>query len=359
MLSGPMLYNILLIVSNVILGIIWMISLQQYCVSDFYEKSRMNRLLSAVLFITLSLALNMLVYLDKLYPNTQVHAGVSLYVVICVFEALYVIIAFHIFRVFHVWSIDQFYSPFNMKIPKWYHCFFNVLQLSVIVMVCICYSFVFIYDESDWIIIFYVFIALIILIQATFALFNLRKVSKYFKDTNSQQNASIKSAKRYIGTIYVLTSTICVYCVFQAFMCIEMLVSDPYISFYDEIGIAFTHSVIFIVLALVLIVWMFQSTPCCGCCGHISDTSVCIVIGCEWFCQFWFYLCCCYGCVCCDEDTIRYELETTLKTTRTIQTSTNANTATHTTGIYVTNEQTNGSSQNLINRNYENPCQSY
>ncbi len=54
-------------------------------------------------------------------------------------------------------------------------------------------------------------------------------------------------------------------------------------------AIAITHSLLFVVLALVLILLIYQTSK-------VSGTSVAIIYGCGAFCEFWFYLCCCYGC---------------------------------------------------------------
>merc|ERR1712228_141272 len=148
----------------------------------------------------------------------------------------------------------------------------------------------------------------------------------------SQKNKSIKSAKRYIRTIRLLTALICSYSAFQTFMCIQILIKHPIVSFNHELGVAVTHSFIFIVLGIVLILWIYQYVVCCGCCGHISDSSVCVVYGCEGFCRFWNYLCFCFN-----DLVIGYEYDEneTTKTSVLLQRSTNVNTlqtATHTTG---------------------------
>eukprot|EP01084_Bolivina_argentea_P317985 551372_1 len=342
------LYTTLLLSTCGILLIIWIMLLQQYCVSDFHDKQRLQRILYAVLFTSLSFILNILMYLSCIYP-TAMFQDVSLVFIQCMFEALYVIIAFHIFRIFHLWSINQFYKPINMPLPAYYYYFFNVLQAIVIVMVLICYGAIYFTNDQRWAILFYIFISFVILTEAIFALFNLKKTSNLFK--HSQKNALIIAAKRYIRTIRVVAISICMYSCFQAIMCFFILINYELISFNHSLGIAVTHSIIFIVLGLVLILWIYQRIPCCGCCGHMDESSVCIVYGCDGFCEFWYYLCYCYGCKCCNK-TIGYDEDFDSENSKTavlLQESTNItvnSTGTHTTGLYVTIERTEKSTPN-------------
>ena len=337
MVTTFVLYTILILSTCCVLTVICSISLQQYCVSDFFDKPRLKRILSALLFISLSLILNLLIYLARMYPNYMYAPGISLELTWCAFEAVYVIIAFHVFRIFHIWSIRKYYDSINLTVPKWHKYFFNILQLTVILMVLICYPFIFIFNDTNWSIRFYIFVAFVIFVEAIFTLANLRRMSNLFK--HSQKNKSIQFAKRYIRTIRLLTALICSYSAFQTFMCIQILMRHPIVSFNHQLGVAMTHSFLFIVLGILLIVWIYQWVPWCGCCGHISDSSVCIVYGCEGFCWFWNYLC-----FCCGDYEDGNGDEQTSKTSVLLKKSTvNINvsrTLTHTTDVYVTIDET-------------------
>ena len=177
MVALKQLYTLLLITTSIILFLIWILALQQYCVSNFYNKPRLKRILSALLYTTLCLILNILIYLSKLYPNPKSYAqsgGVSLELIECVLEAMFIMIGFHIFRMFHMWTITQLYTPINMPIPKWFNYFFNSLMASVIIMIFICYPLMILFNDGKYLIFFYIFIAFVILSQAIFAIYTLR-----------------------------------------------------------------------------------------------------------------------------------------------------------------------------------------
>ena len=129
---------------------------------------------------------------------------------------------------------------------------------------------------------------------------------------NSKTNALIKSANRYINILHILITIICIYSILQAFMCIEILVPNPIFSWNHDLGMAATHSFIFILSGITLVIWIYQRVPCCGCCGYLSNNSTCFVYGCSGFCEFWYFLCYCYCCKWCGFDkVIGYDFDST------------------------------------------------
>ena len=356
MLATNHVYTILLLTTSAVLFFIWIHTIQQYCISNFYDKPRLRRILSTLFYTSFSLILNILIYIIQLFPKSTIsgsHSGVSLVFIECVLEAIFVIIAFHIFRTFLVWSIKQFYTPSNMPIPKWFYLFFSFIQIYVTLSVCIFYPLMILFNNQFYLLLGYILIAFAILFESLFAMYNLRKIRILFK--YSTKTALIKTAKRYLCGIYVLVALICIYSILQIFMCILMLINSEWIAFNHGLGVAVTHSFILIVTSFVLLIWNYQDIKCCGCCGYLSNDSVCIVYECDAFCEFWYYLCYCYCCnwLPCWRDKIGYQLdskqidkqavllqESTMNVTRKNTTDATGNSATitktpHTNGLYI------------------------
>merc|ERR1712087_794950 len=93
--------------------------------------------------------------------------------------------------------------------------FLGAIQILVAIMTLICYPMVLLRGSSDWIVLFYLFLAVVIMAEAVFALVNLRKILNLFR--RSQRNSSILTAKRYILGVYLLIASIFVWSVAQMF----------------------------------------------------------------------------------------------------------------------------------------------
>eukprot|EP01084_Bolivina_argentea_P160443 279395_1 len=295
-MTTTQVYKLSLVISTILLICILILAVQQFCLSDFLNKQQFKRMQLTVLFITFSIILNVLVYLAAIYENDPVANWKLIWYS---FEAIFSIVGFHIFNLFHIWSLQQRYDPINLSVPISYRIFFNAVELLNFIMTLMCHSFVYIFN-SNWIIIYYIFLNIIIFIESLVLLYGVKQILKLLGNVqqynvNVEQLSNIKHAKRWMKGAYCLVIVIAAFSVFTIFMCIEIIESNGkhYISFNHKLGMCVIHSFVLIVLSLGLMSWIYQSNgdKCC----YLTEKSVCIIYGCDACITFWYDLCNCYA----------------------------------------------------------------
>eukprot|EP01084_Bolivina_argentea_P087351 157757_1 len=278
------LYILLLSISIGILLIIWILELNQLCLTQASDAHRIRVIFLALLWTTLSIISNGLIYSSAIYPDVVLKSiDVKLSDVSVVFESLYMMIGFHIFRLFHLFMIDQLYSSTNQMPPKVYQYLFNILEFIVIIMVSICYSFVFIFPNINWIIIWYIILSVIVIIVSSSSLYALSRILNILNSVQmveSANNAQVKYAKCYIKAGYIVESTLALFSIYNILVYFQILINIVNISFNHSLIILVGHSVICIGLSVMLLLRVFQSYPSC----NISKHSVCAI-----------HCSCCYG----------------------------------------------------------------
>eukprot|EP01084_Bolivina_argentea_P018581 34549_1 len=107
-IATAQLYILLLIISSVILFILWMLAIQQLCITTIIDKQRLIRTILGIIWATLGISLNLLVYISSIDPNFHLS---TISMISNIIEACLLIMGFNIA---HIVINNMIY---NMYIP--------------------------------------------------------------------------------------------------------------------------------------------------------------------------------------------------------------------------------------------------
>eukprot|EP01084_Bolivina_argentea_P286138 490813_1 len=287
-----------------ILSIIWVISLQQLCVTSMHDKGRIKITFLCLIFVTISFISITLVYLTTLYPNFKIFT-MHLATISDILEAIWAMTGFHIFRLFHLFMARNLYSSINRTVPPIFKYTFMVMESIIFIMVPICYSFVYVFNERHmavplWKMIFYIILGVIITIISIFSWYVFKHVINILKMSHSAENKNrmeIKSALLYMQIGLVWETIIGLFSVANLFMSFEIIYNFLGVNFNHELYVNIVHTFIGISLSTALLLRIYKSTKGGDECCTLSESSVYVHYGCGWF----WYQCCC-ECCCYDDD---------------------------------------------------------
>eukprot|EP01084_Bolivina_argentea_P120741 214066_1 len=286
------IHFLLLGFSSFILIVLWIICVQQLCITKIRDKQRLRRSTQITFFCTMSIMLNTLEYLSFIYPTTTIHGMIPLKSATSLFEAFVIMTGYHIFRIFNLSIIDRLYETINAKRSKWIGTFFTLLEIFIIVMVFICYSAQFFHSKIQWIEIFYVILAVVICIQAISIIISLNGILKMINSVTILENVNdiqINTAQRALHGAICVAIIVCIVSIVAVINYIEIMYDYIGLSLDKTLVICIDHSMFLIILSGALILWIYKRGECC----MIYQKSVCIVYGCG---EFWWFTCeCCCG----------------------------------------------------------------
>eukprot|EP01084_Bolivina_argentea_P290646 499299_1 len=292
MMSPDLLHWILFYASNSILILQIFIVIQQICITSFFmEKSRLRRLLLISIVILIFLTENSLVYLSAIYPNYVLFLSIDMTIFTALFESLVISIAYHTFRLLLVFIIKTVYDSIGIRAPKWFSYFVNILQFMVMIALFICYIFYFVTRNNDFIYLFYVILMLIIIIMTLFVIILLQRPLKILKQvqnansshqemTNDTSHSEIAKGAFYLKVAVFAATFCCMVAILDLCINVEIIEDFFDVSWNFSLINILMHSVVFIVLAACLIVWIYKTDSCC----QVREDSVCEI----WCCFFRF-----------------------------------------------------------------------
>eukprot|EP01084_Bolivina_argentea_P255395 429543_1 len=274
------LYWILLGGSQIILIILWSVSIHQICITDnFRDKKRLRRVFLVFFNIFCLLSLNILVYMSAMYPHQQVIKPFNVHTLYIIWQGFTALVVFHTWRKLFMFIIKTVYNDSRIHAPKFYEYFFDILEFIFVIAVFICHGLAIVYNTRNWIYAFYLILGVEILIIAIFVLVIFQKALRLYKSISQTptNEIEIKNAIFMIkGATYV-----------GIFVCICALIdigftAQKIIGFFnfqfDFLLISnIMHSVIQTALSFCEILWIYKTKYCCA----IPEDSVCD-IWCVW-----------------------------------------------------------------------------
>eukprot|EP01084_Bolivina_argentea_P234000 393984_1 len=279
------LYFISCIVSDVVLFLTLIASIQQFCITDaFTDKKRLRRMIRIIFNICCYLTLNTFVYISALYPHKILFANINTTTFSVLFESFTIIVAYHTYHLLVIALLD---NSTSIHTPNWFKCFLNLLECLNVIAIIICYALILLKHDNIYMVTYYIILNSLFITNAIFIMILIQKPLKILNeikdnvsDTNNKKqiNSSIKFLK--IG-VYV-SIFVCIFSLFDLMFDLE-LIADPFNWSVDFILIErIMHSVILIALASGLILAIYKTKYCC----KMPDDSIC---------EIWCYQLCCCG----------------------------------------------------------------
>eukprot|EP01084_Bolivina_argentea_P258291 435409_1 len=281
-------FIILLMSSDIILLILWIINVQQLCITNRHNRKRGRTACSIVLFSFGGIMLNTLTYLSTLYPNYQFIFKLSIITV--VIEGITMIFGFHLFCILILSLIQQLYMSINKDPPQWIKKSFIISSVIVSITVLLCYSLYFVITAVNFVNIFYIVLGFIVLILGTILIYISFEILKaltnaHIYPANSRQ---IRSAKFAIQFAIFIIFIIEIGAVFTIVIQMQIVWNFVNISFNQTLVDNILHSFFLIFLIGGLILLTYQKNTCC----KIPKNSICISSGCADLCDLCGVICC-------------------------------------------------------------------
>eukprot|EP01084_Bolivina_argentea_P220649 373908_1 len=118
------IYMLLFLATSTIICTLWLLSMQQLCITKLRDYNRLIRTLLLVLFSSLSIFLNGLVYLSTIFPDFNWNASstdinITFSMLSNGTEAFVLVIGFHIARIVISSMIHNMYLHTNSQPPNW------------------------------------------------------------------------------------------------------------------------------------------------------------------------------------------------------------------------------------------------
>ena len=270
---------ILLAVSDTILLIFLIITIQQICVTNnFRNKPRLRRLLLILANNFCFLTLNTSTYFAALYPHKNIPRltlNVETIFILC--QAITTIIAYHTKRVFITFILDITYNSINIRAPKWFKYFLNTQEVIMIISVFSCHLLAIIKDSQNWIVLFYIILGLSLLIPAISTLIILRgplKLLKQIPADNAHKHEIVGAIRKiyvaqWANTIIIIWAWVEI--TFATAKILKFTAWSEHSNF--QLMVKIQISLILTFLSFVFILWVYKPGYCCV----VPEYSVCDV----------------------------------------------------------------------------------
>eukprot|EP01084_Bolivina_argentea_P062479 114260_1 len=211
------LYLPLLLVSSTILLILWLLAIQQLCITKLNDKKRLKRVIWVLVFGTLCVILNSLVYSSSIYLNFTwvgpAHKIWNLSMLFHVVELLTVLTGFHIGQMVLSSMIDNIYSHI-LTPPKWKKLLLYAVEFFIIIAILIGYTFSFIvYKNMFGILLFYIVMKVTIIVEDAYVLYIMKSMDNALRTTQTVDSDKLESAINSIKIARFLLIMIVIICI--------------------------------------------------------------------------------------------------------------------------------------------------
>lgn len=255
---SPSVYLALMFTSNFILVFILSASLQQFCNVEVARTQRkiqtLRRTSMPCIFCVLALALNSLVYLSSIYEELDIATNIC--------DGVTIIVGFHIFKICIISTIQQMHGLIGMESSNVFKHLLLFLEISNVFSVIVCYSLVYILNDSSWISMLYIALAIIILIESIAVHVALQKIiNNGDKIHQNLMSRWIKVTKKLVLSIYV-SVFIDMVCVLVVIINLDYLLNWKHMKFNQLLLYDLLHTLVLITMSIVLFGWRFRGFKC-------------------------------------------------------------------------------------------------
>eukprot|EP01083_Nonionella_stella_P010173 29065_1 len=268
--------------SSVILTILWIISVQQFCGTNYHaDKPRVKRIVSICFIIFCFLILNILVYTSALYPHYKLIFAMELRTCLLLFQAFVAMMGFHTFRRLFIHIINKVYTQVKISEPKWLIQFVNVLEIIVYFSISITHTMALICNDMYWIYIFYIsFGAQFAIMDILIALLlsrPLKMLNEILQSEAASDPQKIVDAKCKMKGAIAVSVICCVAAVIIIVATVQQMTGVIHWSYSFVMMANILHSIVLILLGLGLVLSIYKGQHCC----KVRRGSVCWIWCCE------------------------------------------------------------------------------
>ena len=254
-MATTLVYSILLLVASIILIIPWLLTWRQMCfVSDTNNKERFHRTIYVLILISFLLTLHTFVYMLAIHGNVVYKAGINLFRITYIIEAITIIYGFHISRKLSFAFVDRLYLNAMQERPKSITCGLYLSEVTIIFSAFICYFFgLLFFDDITFVYIFYIIFNIILLYAAISFSFVVRTLQNMLahvaiSDVNEIQ---IRSSLRAVKSLQTMLIIMIIGVLFHIFFDIQSLHNFLEWKFDPEFVQCILHSVYCAILAYI------------------------------------------------------------------------------------------------------------
>eukprot|EP01084_Bolivina_argentea_P083190 150642_1 len=268
---------ILCISSCSILFVLWITSLLQLFFADFFrDRVLIRRILLSCVNVFCFLILNLLVYLVTFYPHTVIFLNLNVTTLYIIFQAFISTLGFHTFRILFIFVINTVYNQTTINVPKWLTYFVNGLEIFVICAIVITHTLAILFNNTDFILIFFITFGIQAFIMAsmtTWPLFKPLKLLNNILNAKDGYDRTIESAIIKIKVAIFVSIFSCILAIIVIIATIEQIEHYFHWSYDFQLVTNIMYSTILTVFSFALILWIYKTENCCKC----SENSVCMV----------------------------------------------------------------------------------
>ena len=282
------LYLIIMGASSFILLIIWTLMMQQLCHTKLQNRTRLYNTTLLVIFSTLSLFNNALIYLVAFMPEYKLFHRFKIWILCYIVEPFALIMGFHIFIISQLTIIHNMYLPMNIHPPKWIKSVLQIVEFIYIAAVFFCYTVLLVLNDQKFAQIFYVFLMATVLILSLMAsIIFCRLLRTLNKIVGCEQEEKLTTAKHGVRVGITLSIITCIVCIICGIIAVDIIFEDVVIGFNHDLIDAVFHSIFLFMISISLYLWIYQPAYCC----YIRKRTVCDSCGCNDFIEFWCTFC--------------------------------------------------------------------
>ena len=285
--SNQMLFELFLTLSSIALIVLWIVSMQQFCISDFEDKQQLKRMLFVIMFIVFAIVLNILLY-SRVICGAWNDLKSNITVIQYVCEALFCIYAFHALRMYNMWSLQRRYSPTNTKVPSHYIACFDMLELINLIVANLCYALIWAVN-SNFVFVYHIFLNVMVIISSIIHLHSINRIVKLLNSAHRNFD-SVADAKQRIKKSVAMVIVLTAANIFAIIIRIDILTNSRITPFNLELAFFYSRSFVLIASSLALILWIYQHKETCS---RLNEDSVCVRYGCDICLMFLYDVCNC------------------------------------------------------------------
>eukprot|EP01084_Bolivina_argentea_P316101 547847_1 len=272
------LYWILLFSTNVLLAVMFLLSIQQFCITNPDDKHRFRRTLLVITTILGFIIENSLTYLSVIYPHKIVFLSITVTTIAILFQAVILFIGLNTFRLLLVFMINTVYDSMNIRSPKWFKFFTHAMQFIIYLSILMCYGTFFISNDVNWIYALYIILMSMVIFIAIFIFTLLQRPLKLLKQTKSKNtnNKQLKRGLLFVKISIVAAISMVIVSTGDLYFYIKIMKDDCKFSCNSQFIIVVFNSAFVIGLSICLILWICKCNTCCV----SPEYSVCSVYCC-------------------------------------------------------------------------------
>ena len=256
--------------SEVILLILWITTLQQLCSTNCKDKPRVYRIILVICNITSQSILNIVVYIQALYPNTKIFAsfGMNITRIWFICESISCLMGCHVFCLLHKYIVATVYNSASNSAPKWFKYSINITELFMIVLVIICFTGAFITNDrnSHWLFSFYIIFGAEIFVACIFILYSLHQILKILHHMQtSKPRKKISAAIFNVRVARILSVLLMIWGFMTICLTLQQLLNFGQWSLPFTFITCTQHSLVMVLLSIATVLWIFEKPERCCC----------------------------------------------------------------------------------------------